>query len=451
MSNSSSNKINKRLQNTESNLKKSISGTNNKNIKNNGTKSSLFDKFTNLSDSFKNNFKSNKNNKPNLNNNLSNNTNNNSKDASAFDNMNVLIVLLCITVFFIVYGVYLYLRETKYHNNSTFYGEDLTSYKPLFKLNTDKIDKCIERCNKDVQCDGVTFNREIMNCVGSEKGILRQDSEKYVSWLKKKKNNKNKKVHTITGLIKSQTLIKQSEIPLPKNPNAFNYSFYLYINDFYHNHGKWRHVFHKGTEIIESNTHNWEDILRNYPDQGIGVWLSPFNNNMRIALTTRTTNLKKNYKVHKHPFEQKYKESDYDKEKNCPKNVEIYISDKTNNPHADMNRYGIKKIRALNNDEIVYEKNLEFIDIHNMPIKKLTHFSINLIDTNLEIYMNGKITNSFSLQGYPLVNEGHFYSKYPTTFDGSIVDLKFSPNSINIKDVTEIISNTDNVSEAFKK
>lgn len=451
MSNSSSNKINKRLQNTESNLKKLINKTNkinNTNVKNNGTKSSLFDKFTNLTDSFKNNFKSNKNNKPSLNNNLSNN---NTKDASVFDNMNILIVLLSITIFFIVYGVYLYLRETKYHNNSTFYGEDLTSYKPLFKLNTDKIDKCIDRCNKDVQCDGVTFNRELMNCVGTEKGVLRQDSEKYVSWIKKNNKKKNTKVHTLTGLIKSQTLINQSEIPLPKNPNTFNYSFYLYINDFYHNHGKWRHVFHKGTEIIESDTHNWEDIIRNYPDQGIGVWLSPFNNNMRIAITTRTTNLKNNYKVHNHAFEQKYKDSDYNNEKNCPKNVEIYISDKTNNPQADMNRFGIKKIKAYSNDEIVYEKNLEFIDIYNLPIKKLTHFSINLIDTNLEIYMDGKISKTFSLQGLPLVNEGHFYAKYPISFDGTIVDLKFSPNSISIKDVSEIISSTSNVSDAFKK
>ena len=98
-----------------------------------------------------------------------------------------------------------------------------------------------------------------------------------------------------------------------------------------------------------------------------------------------------------------------------------------------MNRFGIKKIKAHSNDEIVYEKNLEFIDIYNLPIKKLTHFSINLINTNLEIYMDGKISKTFSLQGLPLVNEGHFYAKYPISFDGTIVDLKFSPNSISIK------------------
>ena len=81
----------------------------------------------------------------------------------------------------------------------------------------------------------------------------------------------------------------------------------------------------------------------------------------------------------------------------------------------------------------------------------MTHFSINLIDTNLEVYMDGKISKTFSLEGLPLVNEGHFYAKYPISFDGTIVDLKFSPNSLSIKDVSEIISSTSNVSDAFKK
>ena len=92
----------------------------------------------------------------------------------------------------------------------------------------------------------------------------------------------------------------------------FNYSFYIYISDYYTNHGKWRHVFHKGTEITEIDTHEWEKVMTMCPDQGVGVWLAPFNNNLRVCITTRTNNVKNDFKPHKHPFEEKYEDSEYD-------------------------------------------------------------------------------------------------------------------------------------------
>lgn len=440
------NNINKRLKQTETNIKNNI----NKKKKNNN--SSLFDKFTNLTTNFKNVFKKEESNKK-IRKKILNNSNEATKDKTAFDNIYVLIGIFCITVFFISYGIYLYLKkDSKIKIGKTFYSKDLTAYKPLFKLDTDKIDKCIERCSKDVMCSGITFNEELLNCVGTKKGVLRNDTNNYKSWVKSKVKEKTGKFNTLIGLINFKTIIDKKDVPLPINPNSFNYSFYLYINDFYADHGKWRHIFHKGSEINEINTQDWENVIKMCPDQGIGVWLSPFNNNIRVCMTTKTSNFDQEYKSYKKPFIMKYNSYDYNKEGDYDTNInELYITDKSSGKYADNYMYSSQKRRLNNKNKIIYEKNMEFVDIYNVPIKKLTHFSINLLNKNMNIYINGKLHKSFVLSGNPMINDGHLYAKYNKTFDGNILDLKFSPTTTSLIEIINTMSNKSDINKQYTK
>lgn len=478
MSNASIKKINNKLRETENSVKKEISSKGKPGNKSKNNDDSLFNKFTNISDSFKKTIlgsnkkskkdKGKKNKKEALNklnkikslksldevNNLKNSNNdnnneNNKSDQNPFNNINLLIALLLITVFFISYGIYKYLKDTKQNlDGKTFYGQDLTNYKPLFKLNTDDIDVCKKRCNADVECSGISYNNELLSCVGTKNGVLRNDTKIHTAWVKPKKSKTKSKVNTISGLISNKTVLAENKVPLPVVPSSFNYSFYIYITDYYTNHGKWRHVFHKGTEITEIDTHEWEKVMTICPDQGVGVWLAPFNNNLRVCITTRTNNLKNDFKPHIHPFEEKYEDSEYDSEKDCLRKKEnIYISDKPYNPQGDKKIFTNLKKNAAKNNELVYEKNMEFIDVFNVPVKKVTHISINLLNTNLEIFIDGKLIKSSTLQGEPLGNEGHFYAKHNKSFEGSIMDVKFSPTSIDLNEIRKLIKNQNFLSK----
>ena len=90
---------------------------------------------------------------------------------------------------------------------------------------------------------------------------------------------------------------------------------------------------------------------------------------------------------------------------------------------------------------------MEFIDVFNVPVKKVTHISINLLNTNLEIFIDGKLIKSSTLQGEPLGNEGHFYAKHNKSFEGSIMDVKFSPTSIDLNEIRKLIKNQNFLSK----
>jgi hypothetical protein len=387
---------------------------------------------------YNNNININQINKNNKNNNSNNNNNN-----SPFSNPLVLGLILLIAILFISYGLYQYYKSS---NNilmsKTYYGSNLLEYKPVFDINTSKIEECINRCNIDTLCNGITYDDDTQKCYGTKKGKLRSDTINYKAWVKPDKEDVNIRTGKLIGYSHSFKIVYNNNIPRPKLPGEFNYSFYIYIKNFYDNQGTWRNIFQKGEQNTLNNdkhinTPNWTDIETNYPNQSIGVWIAPFNNNMRIALTTIKTN-KYNKPEYKHAYKQNIISND--------NKHNVYISDVPYGRYKDptLNSNNIDNIdNNIDNNFPNINKQIEYIDIYRIPNKKLIHISVNVTGMTIEIFMNGKLYKMKNLEGYPDFNNGNLYNMPVRSINGSIIDLKFTPRRLLHKEIQELLSNMD--------
>ena len=333
-----------------------------------------------------------------------------------FENPVLLTFILLITFGFIAYGLYYYYKsDTDFKQGQTFYGADVLAYEPLFTLDTDKIDKCIDRCQKDSMCAGVTFNTDTLTCTGTEEGQLRDDNSNYVSWVKPKSianstgfHNKLVGANTekpIQGFANSFMTINNTEFARPPFNSRFNFSVFLYINDFYEGHGRWRNIICKGTPWPAGehlNTPYWETVTESRPDQCLGIWLAPFNNNLRICLTTR-------------------------------RQPSVVVQPSTATPST------------TNTATII--QSLEYIDIQNIPTRKLFHLSVNMVEGGMEVYLNGKLHRMITLKGAPVWNNLPMTLFGQTSTPATILDLIFIPDSADLDDIRAQTRKLDEYSE----
>lgn len=360
---------------------------------------------------------------------------NNLKHDNIENHPYIVLFMLIIILGFIIYGFYYYYKYqgSSAHIGKSFYDKNIINYTPVFKIKSiNNISECIERCNMDILCNGITYNTSSQECIGTgQNGILRDDDSNLISWIKPE----NKQIDITTDDFTKQILFGFSDKPLlisndkiihPRMPGHFVYSFNLTIKDFYINYGKWRHVFHKGTNI---NTNqpliftSWENLILDIPFQSIGVWIAPFSNNLRIAITTSVlTNQYKNIEGHPN----------------------IQICDSINNICSNDKKSLDKKL-ALDDMSIKPSNlrvNLEFIenDIKKFPINKPFNITINTYQKIIEIYLDGKLINTSELEGTPLMSNDPLFIMYPNSFYGSISNFLYLPNNITARDIDKIIN-----------
>jgi hypothetical protein len=172
-------------------------------------------------------------------------------------------------------------------------------------------------------------------------------------------------------------------IPLKRSENEdgieFTYMFWcLYMDTNLQNNNKWKHIFHKGNST-------------SYPNRAPGAWFHPKENKLRIYMNT-------------------------------------------------------------------YDSPLEYIDVGNIPIKKWFHCAIVLQnkishlgdeDTNyeidrgnntLDIYINGKLKQSYQLQGTPNQNNGDVYVNLFGGYDGYLSKLRYMNRAIKFTELEDIVS-----------
>jgi hypothetical protein len=328
-----------------------------------------------------------------------------------FENPVLIAFILLITFGFIAYGLYrYYTNESEYRPGQTFYGSDILTYEPLFTMATDKAEKCVSRCQKDSLCAGITFNADTLMCLGSEEGQLRDDSGNYISWVKPKNQLssafiKKTAAKPLVGLANSQMTIKNNELARPPFISRFNFGIFIYINDFYEGHGRWRNIICKGTEWLAGepiDTPYWETVAEQRPDQCLGIWLAPFNNNLRVCITTRRQ-----------------------------------LSTSTNTQQQPQQPKTI-------------QQTLEYIDIQNIPTRKLFHLSVNMVDGGMEVYLNGKLHRMIALKGVPIWNELPLTILAPISTPATIMDLVFLPESANLDDIRIQTGKLDEYAEKLK-
>ena len=372
--------------------------------------------------------------------NVSNNTS--SSDKSMFLNIYVLMIIAVSSVFFIGYSIYYYLKQSNILNiiaNSSYYGKDITLYEALFQENATKMTDCINLCENNILCDGVTYNNDTQVCSGTKNGQIRNESDSFSAWVKppdSKINNKNNKNNNLdftkvilVGYTNTPKVVKNTLLQNPYTIGFFAYSFNLTIYDFNKNYGSWRHLFHKGTPI-DTNTimtyQSWENLIVDFPIQSIGVWLAPFTNNLRIAVTT-TSSANTNSGSYEDAFIQKC---------DCL-TADCYITDMPGGKWVDKSKSGDNSTPKTKLNTYI-----EFFDsdLQNIPINKQINITINMQGTDAEVYFDGKIVKVVKLDGVPSISNTNLYVMYDNTFGGEISNLLYYPEPLKLPDVNSILT-----------
>jgi len=360
----------------------------------------------------------------------------------------ILGLLIMIALGFLIYGTYTYLAGAKsVRPGQTFYGEDLLNYDPLFKINIDKIEPCMDRCAKDSLCAGITFDADTLTCVASRRGKLRTDTNNYSCWVKPPAElGTRAKTLTLLGYTSGSGRVKARDIPMPYSPTSMTYTFVLYVDDFYANHGSWKHVMHRGTELDGPlKTAYWEDVVKVCPDQYCGVWMAPFNNNIRVCITTITDKSRLDRPTYPHANAQAVD----------PVSGRIYITDKPDNPLADPVLASRKATTGqINNTAVAglnMVKTIEYVDIPNIPTKKPVHITVNLDGGSLEVYLNGKLHKIIGLHGQPEYNNDDMQVMHPDTYRGDLLDLTYTPRSLDKNEILGLVARLDTLSGKYAK
>jgi hypothetical protein len=110
-------------------------------------------------------------------------------------------------------------------------------------------------------------------------------------------SNKNGNPTLIKGMVEGKTMIEVEQDPnesksvtvlRSNNENdgvEFTYSVWLFIDDLEYNKGQFRHIFHKGDDIINYNDDNIGAGL-SYPNNAPGLYLAPYKNDLLVVLNT---------------------------------------------------------------------------------------------------------------------------------------------------------------------
>lgn len=358
-----------------------------------------------------------------------------SKRSGIFENIKIVILVLVIALLFIGYAAYVYFYETSSNiikANSSYYGQDIALYEPIFQQTTNTVTDCVNLCNNDLTCDGITYNNDTQTCMGTKNGKIRNETATYSAWVKPVTTT-NKITTDFTksillGYTKSSRQISGNKISNPFMLGNFCYSFNLTIYDFYQNYGYWRHIFHKGTDIGSGTTlsyQSWENLVKDIPNQVIGVWLAPFSNNLRIAVST-TSISNRAYGSYADAFVEKCNDSG-----NC------FITDMPSGKWADTSKAG-----DGSNPKTKLDSYVEYFDqdLQNIPINSQVNIIINFRNTNAEVYFNGKIVKITQLDGTPNSDKSNLFVLNDKTVNCEISNLLYYPNAVSIENTKQIIS-----------
>lgn len=317
-------------------------------------------------------------------------------DDSPLSNPIAIILIIIIAISFILYGLYKYFNNKgNSHSSHTYYGQDIRTWTPIFTMNSEHIEPCIERCKLDPACGGITMDRDSLTCTGSRPGgKLRQDTDRYSAWVKPAHNggtygagSKEISRYRVMGLVDSAMRLDADKqlVGLSSSGGFYNISMMILQSDFYEGHGKWRHIMHLGTDpqisgLVNKSSAEWTIVSSALPDQLPGLWIGPYNNNMRVSMTT------------------------------------IQKPD----PNADKSK------------STVAVKRVEWVDVGNaLTPGKPTHISINVYPQMVEVFLDGNLNKSMMLRGRPLipVRQPDMYIKQLPRpgFSGRMTDILVVP------------------------
>jgi hypothetical protein len=198
-------------------------------------------------------------------------------------------------------------------------------------------------------------------------------------------------------------ITQNNTLASPKINNSFTVHFGLYVDNFYMNHLRWKHLFHKGTLRNEVYDYKyWYNIESDIPKQCIGAWLHPDKNSLRICISTLITT---DHQVEDFPSHERLK-------KDLPPNI--------------------------------YNETLEVCDIDDIEPRTLQYFTIVIDGQSLSVYKNGKLVKTIGLRGAVLLNMGDLYFNNQKTYSGKMTNFIYIPKQLNHTKVGELYNKFSN-------
>lgn len=340
-------------------------------------------------------------------------TNINNNQTETFFSQYFVWILLIISLVTIGYVIYYYAQTDTPLQGQTYYSEDILHPDPIFNAKADNLTQCIDRCKLDARCDGITYDSETGQCLGQGNGRLRNDNENYFAWVKPA--SKSKKIGVVETLVSSvppnkEHIVPTGSIPYPPFPNQFAISFWVEINDFYHNFGYWRNIFHRGESHNQKMKYrSWEQVINDLPSQTPGLWMAPFQNNLRLVYSTQQT-LKGGF-TKERPSEHAQ----------APEDKQFLVADETRSNLPDQ-----------------YVKYMEYSDLGEIPIGKPVFICFVFHDKSIEYYLDGKLRKTFILEGSPVIPSGQLFIKQKESYNGYLDDLKYHIDAIPFRKVQDI-------------
>ena len=216
----------------------------------------------------------------------------------------------------------------------------------------------------------------------------------------------NSNVFILTDIYSNRvSTYPDTDIKKPKDNINFSINLGLFIDNYYENHGYWRHIFHKGTPIdkieyqyIDEYDDGWGELVADYPIQCPGLWLHPNKNTLRFVIQTQYQDKKTN--ITEHAFDKLYSSSSY-------------------------NWYG-----SINKE---LKEQIEYFDIENIPIRKVANFTFVIRQGQLVVYLDGNLHSFFTLEGVPKINMNSLYIHGQRSYTGHMTHLKIYPIPITDK------------------
>lgn len=286
-------------------------------------------------------------------------------------------ILILLIIFIFVYSLIKYEKKKRSFKIGYEYIsegkniDDNNKYEnKVFDKHTSNVNDCIEYCKESNSCSGITYNNNNNNCIGLSKGILQESDSKYYAWEKQKHNRSFNDKIIINNEILFNKEIEINKIMQPVYPGKYLFSFWLKIPEWY---GKsidsWKHIMHIGPEQVENTNFNTENDIKEQ-NLNLSIWLKPHKNIMTLFFNTSLSN--------------------------------------------------------INNDS----KNIEHIDIDNIPINKLFFMAINVNDNIIEIYINGQLSQVNTLDKNHMLshnyeNKIHIFNNNDSFFESYMYNLSY--------------------------
>ena len=259
------------------------------------------------------------------------------------------------------------------------------------------------------------------------------------------------KMNTSPGLFrdtKRASSIPNSSLPESDRGVEYSYSFWVRLDDSNYLNGKYKHIFHKGPSNISVCNP--------------GVFIAPSGNQLMVRVDTmglnsvyemnagknvsNSTNIYALQNVSLKECKSKCNNSPDCQSISYDNEMEGCVVNNSAFPPATMNtniKFDTYVKKSSMNPK--YYDTFELdpavpCDLIDFPLQRWNHVVIVLWNRSLDVYLNGKLARSCTLQNIPRLNNSPLYLTQDGGFEGDMASFKYINRAINADEVYSLYS-----------